>query len=332
MNRLISGRIFRKMAALVKKIMIGIVMIAICLFIYEELVGPAIAYVLEKPKQYIRALKESNNLSLSDLPISDFGELAKVGDPMDIFDISKFELTQLTENEQREVLYIKNDIQRKVIYKRQKVYYLQFSPAQDKLGFYYYPDGNTLKDVALVIIDIPERTAKEVYRESIRTSGWKWFSNNEVLVQYNCGSECQVLYLIDINSDKKYTLQYGVGYEWSPNQQMVLAYHYSGQPGITVGNKFGKAIFDFLREPPDIYTKLIEQTEAVWSPDGARVALLIKRKKEEALEIIVFDVNQKFKQIFRENLTGEAQDIKFFWQEKDNLVYKDLSGEREVVF
>ena len=91
MNRLISGRIFQKMAALIKKIIIGIVMIVICLFIYEELVGPAIAYILEKPKYNIRALKESDNLSFLDLQISDSGELAKVGDPVDIFDISKFE-------------------------------------------------------------------------------------------------------------------------------------------------------------------------------------------------------------------------------------------------
>ncbi len=198
MKILILKKNFHKIVSIVRSIIIGITVIVICLVIYEELVGPAIAYVLEKPSNYVRELESENNPSLSELPIGSSSKLV-TGDPIDIFEISKSELIKLIDNKKGEVLYIKDGVQRTVIYNGQKVYYLQFSPAQDKLGFYYYPDGNTFKDVVLVMIDIPERTAKEVYQKNIRTSGWEWDDDKYVIVYYNCGTGC--LYVYKINAE-----------------------------------------------------------------------------------------------------------------------------------
>lgn len=189
-------------AVITKKIIIGIAVAVICLFTYEELVGPAVAYVLEKPQNYVRKLGNENSSNLSELPLSSSPKLVS-SIPLDIFDISKSELTKLADNEKGEVLYINSDVQRKVMYDGQEVYYLQFSPAQDKLGFYYYPDGNTLTDVALVIMDISNRITKEVYRGNIRTSGWEWEDGKHVIVYYNCGTGCLYAYKINVETGEQ---------------------------------------------------------------------------------------------------------------------------------
>ena len=59
------------------------------------------------------------------------------------------------------------------------------------------------KQVVLHIGETASKKTKEVYRGSYKTSGWEWFSENEVLVSYGCGTECEVLYLINIVSGQK---------------------------------------------------------------------------------------------------------------------------------
>ena len=114
---------------------------------------------------------------------------------------------------------------------------------------------------------------------------------------------------------------------------MVLAYHYTAGPGITIGDKFGKVLFELIRRHPFEYNKLVDMTEARWTPDSAKIALIIKKENQEILELIVFDVKQNFKQIFQKDLRGERNDVDFFWQEKGKkLVYYDLNKKQEINF
>jgi len=255
----------------------------------------------------------------------------------DPIEISNILLSKLVENEYRDLFYIEHEVIQRVVFNGNYVTYFQASPLTDRFGYLVNFDihDETIpydRQVILYIEDMETREPKEIYYGSYKTSGWEWFSDDEVLVLYNCGTECQLLYLININSGKKQKLLYGVGYEWSPNKEMVLAYHYSGRFGITVGDKFGNVVFEFLREYLGAYVRLLDQTKVLWSPDSSKIALMIKKEKQEVLELIVFDVKQDFKQIFQQDLVGESEDIEFYWQDDSMLFYKDLREEHEIIF
>ena len=155
------------------------------------------------------------------------------------------------------------------------------------------------KEVVLLIRDVNYGETKEVYNNNFGASNWEWFSENEVLVSYGCGTECRVLYLIDIDSGKQWTLQYGVGYEWSPNKEMVVAYHYSWKYGITIGDKYGNELFTLRRERGPVVNDLESKTQAIWSSDNTKMALYIKKEGENEMELLVFDIEKSFKQIFQ---------------------------------
>ncbi|MDA2936531.1 hypothetical protein MYX06_04915 [Patescibacteria group bacterium AH-259-L05] len=234
-----------------------------------------------------------------------------------------------------DVVYHDGAIKRSVTYQGQAIRYLKLSPSNDKLGFYYNKPGQEDRagpDVELSIADIDTMVITKVYEGGFKTSSWEWLNNREIVVYYGCGTECMVAYIIDTtNGEQTAVLQYGVGYEWSPNKKLVLTHRYTVQYGIVVGNKDGIEVFQLLRDSgPNI---IVTAVKALWSPDSAKIALIIQKGNKNAMEIIVFDVEQVFKQIFQEDLTGEIQDIEFFWQHKGMaLFYQDLNGEQVITF
>ncbi|MDP3997497.1 MAG: hypothetical protein Q8P73_03285 [bacterium] len=91
----------------------------------------------------------------------------------------------------------------KIVYYDHPVSSVKLAPkTYDKIGFYYYPDGDSLKDVALVIMDNESGKTKEVYRNDIRTSRWEWDGSDRVIVYYSCGNMCMYAYKIDVNTGK----------------------------------------------------------------------------------------------------------------------------------
>lgn len=245
-----------------------------------------------------------------------------VNDTIEILETSVFELI---EGEYRSVLYINNGIEQKVTYNGQEIDYLKFSPSNKKLGF-YYESGNYLsagRDIALAIMDIDGKSIKKIYEGSFKTSYWEWLNNKEVAVYYGCGTECMVVFIIDVNSgERKSELQYGVGHEWSPSKELVLAYNYSYRYGITIGDKIGNALFSIKREPI-AYHDLIDKTVATWSPDSNKIAVVIKKENQDQLELLVFDVQENFKQIFQSDV-GFLKDIELKWDSDEKLIYNDL--------
>lgn len=167
-----------------------------------------------------------------------------VNSGINIQDIPSDNLTKdkLIEGEYNRVFYFDKNIKRKVIFNRSWIEYLQFSESKDMLGFYYEHNDfpKAWQDTSLVIMDIPSGNFKEIYSGDYRTSEWEWFDDNHVLVHYNCGTECNALYKININTGKKIDLSknfgYGVGYKWSPDKKFLIGYHYTASYGIVVGN------------------------------------------------------------------------------------------------
>lgn len=125
----------------------------------------------------------------------------------------------------------------------------------------------------------------------------EWLNDKEFVVYRGCGTECQIAYIFDIEKNYKRKLFYGVGYQWSPDKELVVAYHFSGGYGITVGDKYGNVLFEFRRPLPLTYSKLTDETEIMWSDDSKILILIIKKADEEELETIKFDVDNDFKVI-----------------------------------
>jgi len=182
---------------------------------------------------------------------------------------------------------------------------LEVAPAQRKFGYFrhlysrpIYQDKDSYYEnyLALIIYNLITKNEKEIYRGDYHTSYWEWLDDSEVVVYHNCGSECMIGFVINTDTGiEKAKLLYGVGYEWSPNKELVVAYHYSGGYGITVGDKYSNVLFEFRRSLPLVYSKLANETKATWSEDGKTISLVIKKENEEKLEIIKFDVDNDFK-------------------------------------
>src|SRR3989338_120815 len=103
-----------------------------------------------------------------------------------------------------ETIYRDGARQRHVTYSNHEISSLEFSPITgDKLGFFYYPNDNAVTDISLAIMDIPQRSVKEVYRNSVRTSDWEWDGVTRVIVYYNCGTECLYAYKIDVDTGER---------------------------------------------------------------------------------------------------------------------------------
>ena len=243
--------------------------------------------------------------------------------------IGEAPVSKLTEGEYKEVLYIDNGTEHRVTYNGWEVSYLVFSPSRNKVSFYYeHEDPPVGRDVSLVVMDIPRRKFREVYKGSYHTSYWEWLNEDELVVYYGCGTECMVGFVVDVKTGRrKAQLQYGVGYEWSPDKKLVLAYNYSGEYGITVGNKKGKELFALRRDASDRYSKLVDKTKTAWSPDGSKIALIIKKENQEVLELMIVDVKKNFQTISRSDLEIRSSEALSWSSDSKKLV----AGDVEVV-
>lgn len=245
-------------------------------------------------------------------------------------EIAKAPLGSLYQDEYSKIFYTKDGRSIFLTYKGREISYLVFSPSRNKMSFYYeHEDPPVGRDVSLVVMDISRRKFREVYKGSYHTSNWEWLNEEELVVYYGCGTECMVGFVIDVKTGKRNAqLQYGVGYEWSPDKKLVLAYNYSGEYGITAGDKKGNVLFALRRDAPERYSALVDKTKALWSPDGSKIGLIIKKENQEALEIMVVDVKKDFQAISQSNLeAGFSEDLSWSSDSK-----KLLAGNVEIVF
>lgn len=222
--------------------------------------------------------------------------------------------------------------EKKVGFNGNPIVQIFFSPSKEKIGFMEDRDifdENIPEDEQKILYvgDAKKKDFKEIFHGSFRTSGWEWFSENEVLVHYNCGTECQALYLANVDSGKETALVYGVNYEWSPNKEFVLAYHYSWKYGITAGDKNGKVLLEITRgNTSDKDDELIQKTKAIWSPDSSRLALVIKKEYIYKMEVLVFDVKNNFNQIYRQDMP-DVDEYNLRWSDDSKRL---ILNEKEI--
>ncbi len=238
--------------------------------------------------------------------------LLKTGESIEI---SKVAPSKLISGEYLWVYFIDGQFKREVKYKNNPIIELLFSPGEDKFGYFvdydiYDKSIPYDRTTVLYIEDVKTRKPKEVFHGTFRTGGWEWFSNSEILVYEGCGTECEVEFLIDLKTGKKYQLQYGVGYTWSPDKKWVFAYNYSYRTGITVGDKFGNIILRYHPISPE--SDMVDTPLAVWSLDSNKLALVMKSSNDKNLELSIFDRREKFKKIFQSKVEDEKE-FKLEW-------------------
>lgn len=240
------------------------------------------------------------------------------GNPIDI---SEVPLDKIVEDEYQRLFYIEDNIKKKVIRNGHSTVQFRFSPSKNRFGYLENSDISDEsipwnREMVLHIGEVATRETKEVYYGSHRTAGWEWFSEEEVLIPYGCGTECQVLYLVNVNSGFKETIQQGVSYEWSSDRNWLFAYRYSGKLGIVVFDKNQDQIYEYLKDPRDKYE---EKIKGSWAPSGNRLAMVKEKDHEDQLELIIADFDQSGIVLVQKDL-GEAGCSNMRWSD-DNEFY-----------
>jgi dipeptidyl aminopeptidase/acylaminoacyl peptidase len=193
---------------------------------------------------------------------------------------------------------------------------LKISPDGKKIGYLkhlfsksiFSPESKEYWEnyFTLMSYDLQNKKEEEILKTDYHLFGWEWIFPDEIAICINCGTECQLLKIIDLKTKKETNLNFGVNYEWSPDKKYVLAYNFaSGFYGITIGDRFGNIVFTLKRKLPDFPSHLVEKTKANWSRDGKKLTLIIKKENEEKLEILVFDVKKNFKIISKRDAEHE---------------------------
>src|SRR3989344_2540547 len=231
-------------------------------------------------------------------------KIMAVGSPVDISDISPLEVRI---SDDREAFFYDAQSKRRVAYLNNPITDFLFSPSRNKFGYlvnYSIYDENIPYDGTRVlrIAEVDSRKSKQVFRGSVRTAGWEWLSDEEILVSESCGTECQAQFLIDLKSAKTYILRYGVKYTWSPDKKLVFAYNYSLRHGITVGDKYGKKLFNYWVDWNNKNIGKSNTPQAMWSPDSSKLALVLEKPSEDGYELVIFDSYKNFKRSFQSDI------------------------------
>lgn len=148
-------------------------------------------------------LKSNTFSSINARPLGEYLDIGVV--PQDVLQNPTFREQHLTVSEDYKLFYF-NDKQeyQRVTYNDHPISSVLFAPGnRSQLGFFYYPNGDHISEIALIIMDIKTQNFREVYRDDIRTSNWEWASPNHVIVYYNCGTACRYAHKIDVKTGKE---------------------------------------------------------------------------------------------------------------------------------
>lgn len=174
---------------------------------------------------------------------------------------------------------------------------------------------------------VPQRVIRDSDGNPKTRPSIEWLNDKEFALYKGCGTECETVYLFNINNFQR-KFYYGVEHRWSPNKQYVLAYHYAIQPGITVGDRLGNVLFAIRRSySPD--SGAYSRHEASWSPDSLKLALIIQKEHGAGLELMVFDVEHKFNLIKQRDLESNIF-THLEWKDERTVSY-EVDGEVRMV-
>lgn len=208
---------------------------------------------------------------------------------------------------------------------------LLLSPGGRRRAYYQHKFISDLteignNDYTSLVVEEKGKT-QTVFTGDHRLAFFEWLDDKEIAVYQDCGTECLMVYLIETQTGESHRFFMGGGYSWAPNKKYVIAFHDVPDDGISVGDKFGNALFTLRRGSPNTQA-MVPNLRAVWSPDSSKIALVIHKEKSSDLELIVLDITNEFKGVLRKNLVGrEISELR--WQGPRRLIYN--SGAREYL-
>lgn len=134
----------------------------------------------------------------------DLPKLYKTGVSIDILDLPpKMNSWNLT-TEDWKWFYTNQGENKPLTYNNHYVTIVQLSPSHEKLGFFYRPEDHSLGESVLAVLNIAQKSVKEVYRGDNWTSSWEWKGDETVVVRRSCGTECMVAYVIETSTGKQF--------------------------------------------------------------------------------------------------------------------------------
>lgn len=98
--------------------------------------------------------------------------------------------------------FIDNEVKRPLLYNSHEVSFIGLSPSHKKLGFFFYPENNSLGEIVLAVLDIDQKIIKEIYHGDTWTSNWEWKGDEAVIVKRSCGTGCMNAIVIDVFTEK----------------------------------------------------------------------------------------------------------------------------------
>lgn len=211
------------------------------------------------------------------------------------------------------------------------------SPSGKKLA--YFQAKSTENDISqigdkdymsIMVEDGANETA--VFKGDFHLSSLEWLTDDELVVYRSCGTECITANLVNTKTAEKQAINLGVGYSWSPDKQYVLAYHYATNYGISVTSRedrFEKSLLQIRRIYPSSRSILADQTRATWAPDSTKLALIIRKEREELLELLVFDVLNNFRVLVQRDL-AETEISSLAWSNNTIVTLTENGIDRKI--
>lgn len=112
------------------------------------------------------------------------------------------------------VFVYKNDSPKQVYFNDKQLQSLELSPSRKKVAFYYYSDEPEDHELSLRLLDLDNTSTREIFHTTFPSwdvrSGLHWLGNNHIIFLRNCGTSCQGLTLLNIQTGeiKNATLSY----------------------------------------------------------------------------------------------------------------------------
>lgn len=174
-----------------KKIALLVAILAICLFCFKRTIyTPNFSQEeIKKESNQIQKPNKNSQIEVENLSLEDYDLLSK--------------------NQKNEISFTQNSIQTQVIYNQRPLLSIELSPSQKLIGFSYYPNKNTSEDISLVVFNRQQKTYQEVYSSNFSswdvTSGLHWLDDNHIFFMRHCGTGCQGITLLNLESGKTST-------------------------------------------------------------------------------------------------------------------------------
>ncbi len=143
-----------------------------------------------------------NNAKAINTDTSDKNTQIEAIEPIDILSLpNKINSSDLLKKDWKWFFTDKN-VTHPLVYNKLDVSFVRLSPSRQQLGFFFYPEDNSLGEIVLAVLDIEKKIVTEIYRGDTWTSNWEWKDNEAVIVRRSCGTECMAATVIDIQTQE----------------------------------------------------------------------------------------------------------------------------------